>query len=72
MKPKDSKRPIVVLEPELELIAATLSPTQRRELARVYRRWARQLFVSARVLEKYQQPSLPRLKRLSPSKLALN
>ncbi len=55
---------LVKLEPRLQLTAATLTPTQRRVLACVYERWAHQLRVSAKVLEKYQQP--PRRNSLKP------
>lgn len=46
----------VKLEPELQLKAATLNPDDRRALARIYFRWARQLWVSARVLELHAVP----------------
>lgn len=41
----------VVLEPELEMEAALWSPAKRREMARVFARWAHQLRVSAAVLD---------------------
>lgn len=47
----------IQLEPELELQAATLDAHQRRALARLYRRWARQLEVSAKMLELHAKPS---------------
>lgn len=42
---------IVKCEPELEEEAALLNPYQRREMARMFERWAHQLRVSAAVLE---------------------
>jgi hypothetical protein len=53
MKPK---RPLVILEPTLELQACVLSPAERRSLARVYARWAHQLRVSAAILEAHAAP----------------
>jgi hypothetical protein len=44
----------VRLEPELQMQAATYTPHQRRVLACVYERWAHQLRVSARLLEKHR------------------
>ena len=41
----------VRLEPELEIQAATLTSDQRRRLARLYYRWAKQLYVSADLLD---------------------
>lgn len=41
----------VYLEPELEELAGTMTPAERRALAKIYFRRARQLFASARVLE---------------------
>lgn len=63
----------VKLEPELQMEAATFTPHQRRVLACVYERWAHQLRVSAKVLEKRRQ-SLPRasLKPLPRRKIAWN
>lgn len=55
----------VRLEPELQMRCATFTPRQRRDMAKVFMRYARQLFVSARVLEAQSIPwrrrSLPRL-----------
>lgn len=41
----------VVLEPELEVQVIHLNSFDRRQLAKVYFRWAIQLFVSSRILE---------------------
>lgn len=41
----------VRLEPRLEAIAGRLPAPDRRKLATVYYRWAKQLWVSAQVLE---------------------
>jgi len=46
----------VQLEPELQMEAATFTPHQRRMLASVYERWAHQLRVTAKVLEKDLAP----------------
>ena len=67
------KRPPVKLEPDLEQIAGTFDARQCRALAALYRRWARQLSVKAKVLE---SRSLPKpsvyLKPLVARRLALN
>lgn len=63
----------VRLEPSLEIQVITLSPVQRRALARVYERWARQLRVSAKILERDQLPRpKPQLRPLVPRRLRLN
>lgn len=41
----------VVLEPELEIQVVSLSAQQRRDLARVYFRWAKQLYRSADIID---------------------
>lgn len=41
----------VMLEPQLEEEASLLTPEKRRELAKQFRRWARQLEVSAYIME---------------------
>lgn len=70
--PKEKAR--IRLEPELEIQVVTFTPSQRRALARIYLRWARQLFVSAKILD---GPSSSRTERrhlrpLHPRKAALN
>lgn len=67
----------VVLEPELESETSLLTPAQRRELARKFRRWARQLEVSAFIMLRNQQqacapPPPPCLKAVSPEVLSQN
>ena len=46
----------VTLEPDLEEEAALWTPKQRRAAAKLYRRYARQLEVSARIMEKFSEP----------------
>lgn len=63
----------VRLEPELQRQAAQLDPRQRIELAIVYRRYAHQLEVSARVLERQRVPwRRRRVPRLESSRLRWN
>lgn len=71
---KNSKpRPLVTLEPDLELQVITLSPGQRRALAKLYLRWSHQLLVSAQILEQAsKQPVRRQLRFVSPQKAALN
>ena len=69
-----SKTPARIrLEPELEAFAADFNAQQCRNVARLYARWARQLRVKARILERDSQPvPPPPLRPLSPQKLPLN
>ena len=67
IKEQNEVRPLVVLEPLLQIQVITYDANQRRRLGHVYLRWARQLFVSARVIEKAsglpvrrRKPFLPR------------
>ncbi len=63
----------VVLEPVLERLAALWTPARRRAEARKLTRWARQLIVSAVVMERRMAPPPPtRLKAIPPRKLRLN
>ncbi len=63
----------VRLEPALEQEAALWSASKRREMARKMERWARQLRVSAEILERDQAPPpTARLKALSPRRLRQN
>jgi hypothetical protein len=56
LRMKNSKRSPVVLEPGLEEEALLMTPAQRRAAARKFRRWARQLEVSANILDKLNAP----------------
>jgi hypothetical protein len=63
----------VVLEPTLESKVHCWTACQRRELARTFERWARQLRVSAKILDLDDAPKpLPRLKALPPRRQRLN
>lgn len=63
----------VTLEPTLQEQAALWSPAKRIEMARKLERWARQLIISAAILQADSgPPAPPRLKRLHPQKLRLN
>jgi hypothetical protein len=67
------KKPRVVLEPTLESKVYGWTACQRRELARTFERWARQLRVSAKMLDLDDAPKpLPRLKALPPRRQRLN
>ena len=67
------KRPLVLLEPELQQMAELWSVSKRLAMARVYARWARQLRVSAKILGKpVTQPQRAEWKRLRPLRLRLN
>jgi hypothetical protein len=50
----------VRLEPRLEAIAGSLPAGERRKLAKVYYRWAKQLWLSAEVLEPQPRSGRPR------------
>jgi hypothetical protein len=70
---KDKPYCPVILEPELEQDACLWTAAQRRAAARKMRRWARQLEVSAFILERHAKPrSKSSLRALKPEKLALN
>ncbi len=63
----------VILEPALERRAALWSPAKRRFVARKFQRWARQLIISAAVMDRRAAPAPPpRLKALPRRKLTLN
>lgn len=49
----------VRMEPDLEEIAGHMRPHQRRQLARKFFRYAKQLYVSADIIERDQQPKPP-------------
>ena len=53
------KKTRVILEPTLESKAFCLTACQRRELARKFERWARQLRVSAKMLDLDESPKPP-------------
>ena len=63
----------VTLEPELEAEASLWTPAQRRAAAKKMRRWARQLDISAVILERHTAPR-PKatLKPVPRRKLVLN
>jgi hypothetical protein len=63
----------VVLEPALQEQAELLTAPQRRALAKIYRRWARQLEVSAKIMETdTKSPTRDPLKPLARRRLKLN
>jgi hypothetical protein len=69
----EPKKKRVLLEPSLEELASCWSPAKRIEMARKMERWARQLFISAAILQADSAPRpQPRLRRLPPRKLRLN
>jgi hypothetical protein len=65
----------VTLEPRLEKIAKSWAPAKRFEAARTFKRWARQLEISAKIIafdargQSVRPPQLPKLPR---RKAALN
>jgi len=62
-----------VMEPELEILARDMDPAGRRTLARKFRGWARDLEVSACIMEDEAKPRGKRkLRRLRPEQLARN
>ena len=67
-----ANRPRVTLEPALEEQVALMGPGQRLALARVYARWARQLRVSAKILEQPAELRKPPLRKLPRSHLVRN
>jgi hypothetical protein len=70
---KVRRRPRVELEPELEEIAALWPAAKRFEMARKFRRWARQLRVSGFILFHDSHRPAPReLPRLALRKVRLN
>jgi len=63
----------VILEPELEEEACLWTPGQRRAFAGKLERWARQLRVSAFILERRAaRPRTPSLKAVSVRRQRLN
>jgi hypothetical protein len=63
----------VKLEPDLEKHASTLKPHERRVLARKFYRWAKQLWISAQIIERDAEPiPKPTLKPLPKAKLIRN
>ena len=73
MKDETNPKSAVRLEPDLEEIAGTFNAQECRALASLYRRWARQLSVKAKVLETRAGPKpAVSLKPLVARRLALN
>lgn len=63
----------VTLEPELEEQAALWPAAKRFAMAQKYRRWARQLKVSATIMSRASGPGTPpSMPRVAPRKAALN
>jgi len=72
-KTKARKARRVALEPELEEIAGFWPAAKRFEMARKFRRWARQLRVSAFILfHDSHRTSRPALRFVAPRKARLN
>lgn len=63
----------VTLEPELEEIASLWPAAKRFEMARVFKRWSRQLNISAKIMVSgsrgriFPRPSLPKVARRKAS-----
>jgi hypothetical protein len=63
----------VTLEPALENRASLWSPAKRREAALTFARWARQLIISAEILERdLERLAQPHLKGLPRRELIKN
>ena len=62
----------VQLEPELELEAALWTPERRRVVADKLERWARQLRISAAIMERDRLVSPPRLRAARLRYVVLN
>lgn len=62
----------VRLEPDLESEVATLRPHERRRMARKLYRWAKQLWLSADIIERDENKPVAQFKPLPRSKLARN
>jgi hypothetical protein len=62
----------VTLEPELEKRAALWPPAKRRKAASVYARWAKQLRLSAAIMERDEAKPRPSFKALAARHQALN
>jgi hypothetical protein len=72
-QPKAKRRPRVALETELETIAAGWPAAKRFEMARKFKRWARQLKVSGFILFHESHPvSQPKLRSVGIRKARLN
>ncbi len=69
-----SQRPRVILEPDLQAEVELFSWQARLHLARKLERWAHQLRVSAKIIQRDlpPPPSPPSLKPLCAAKLRLN
>ena len=63
----------IKMEPDLEMHAGNFTAAQRRELARKLERWAKQLRISAFIIDRDSAPRpRPALKRLSRTQLRRN
>ncbi len=74
MKPMANSPKPVILEPNLEARASDYDPLQCRALAALYRRWAHQLSIKARILEirRHRATPPPAIKKLSQGRLRRN
>lgn len=62
----------VFCEPDLEAIAGSMTPQERRELARIYYRRAMQLFRTARAIENQARIERKPFRGLPRRRVALN
>jgi hypothetical protein len=63
----------VMLEPELQQEVGTMRPEARRVMARKLYRWAKQLWISADILEAHENACpVKRLKRIKKDRLIWN
>lgn len=64
---------LVKLAPDLQEIAATLTPSERRDLANMFGSWSHQLTVSANFLDAHVSPwQRHAVPKIDPQKLPLN
>lgn len=72
MRVMKTNKPRVQLEPELEEMVIGWSPERRRALAKKLNRWSKQLFISAKILERDRIHRPPTLRRVSLKIAAAN